>query len=125
MAENLFENELKEIESDKQRLAFDIDRLVEAGKQSKVVIAELNNKIAELEWLLGEEKSRHEQCEKQLQEKAQDIGKLQDDFQKLNHNYDESQWYLGEEKSRSEQLKWKVSDLETRIAELERKSKEL
>jgi chromosome segregation ATPase len=125
MAENLFENELKEIESDKQRLAFDIDRLIEAGKQSRVVIAELNSKISEFEWLLGEEKSRREQCEKQLQEKAQDIGRLQDDFQKLNHNYDESQWYLGEEKSRSEQLKWKVSDLETRIAELERKSKEL
>jgi len=125
MAENLFENELKEIESDKQRLAFDIDRLIEAGKQSKVVIAELNNKIAELQWLLGEEKSRREQCEKQLQEKEQDIARLHDDFQKLNHNYDESQWYLGEEKSKNEQLKWKVSDLETRITELERKNKEL
>ncbi len=91
MAENLFENELKEIESDKQRLAFDIDRLIEAGKQSKVAIAELNNRIAELEWLLGEEKAKREQCEKQLGEKCQDIARLSDDFQKLNHHYDESQ----------------------------------
>jgi chromosome segregation ATPase len=105
MEANEFSNAINEIEQDKQKLAFDIEKLVETAAQTKVVIAELQKKINDAQWALGEEIARREGLERVVQEKCLDLQRLGEEFKKLHQNYDESQWYLGEEQSKSGELR--------------------
>ncbi|HTY44522.1 MAG TPA: hypothetical protein VMD52_00810 [Patescibacteria group bacterium] len=125
MEDNEFGNAINEIEQDKQKLAFDIEKLIETAKQTKVTIAELQKKVDDTQWALGEEIARREGLERLVQEKCLDLQRLGEEFQKLQQHYDESQWYLGEEKSKSGELRHALQVAQQSCQSLEAQLEEL
>lgn len=82
--------------------AEDLRKLIE---QMDVSGAEfMRGQLSEAQWYLGEEKSRRQQIEQDLQDKENHISQMTEDIRDLKQRLNEAQWYLGEERARLQQL---------------------
>jgi chromosome segregation ATPase len=89
----------KKIEMNKSKLGDSFDDLVcsvvdEIARHTNGMRKELED----AQWFLGEERTRRQQLEAQLDEKSQYIHKMEEYLQRQKQHYDEAQWYLGEER---------------------------
>lgn len=97
----------QELELDKQRLVSDIDKVIEAAKQTEERIQTTEKGLNEARWYLGEEKAKREQLENSLKDslaRCQDLesqlSQLRTQLQTVQNELQDTQWFLGEEQAK-------------------------
>jgi chromosome segregation ATPase len=101
----------------KQRISDELETFVNLAKENWV--NSFQKELREAHWYLGEERTRKQNLENELQSKIQYIQTIENEIASIKKQLEEARWYLGEERTRREQLENALKGCQQHRQELE------